>query len=81
MLEISCREVLREISNFIDKEVDPELRARMEAHFQNCHHCTAILDGAKNVITLVGDGRTFTLPADFSRNLYRKLTAHLEGNR
>ena len=81
MLEISCREVIREISNFIDAELDPELRARMEAHFKTCHHCTAILDGARNVITLVGDGRTFTVPADFSKNLYKKLAFHLGENK
>jgi hypothetical protein len=80
MLEISCTEVIQEISNFIDAGVDPELRARMEAHFKMCKHCTAILDGTRNVITLAGDGRTFTLPANFSKNLYRKLSAHIEEN-
>ena len=78
MLELSCREVLREISNYIDQDVDPVLRARMESHFAMCDHCTAILDGARNVIELVGDGKTFTLPADFSRKLYSKLAVHLE---
>lgn len=78
MLELSCREVLREISNYIDRDVDPDLRKRMEAHLAMCDHCTAILDGARNVIEIVGDGKTFILPADFSRNLYSKLAGHLQ---
>lgn len=80
MLELSCREVLREISNYIDKDVDPELRARMEAHFSGCDHCSAILNGARNIIELVGDGKVFTLPADFSKNLYKKLNFHFGGS-
>jgi len=36
VIEISCLEVWREISNFLDGEVDPEMRARMEAHFKVC---------------------------------------------
>ncbi len=49
VIEISCLEVWREVSNFIDGEVDAELRARMEAHFKGCAHCKAILDGTRNV--------------------------------
>jgi len=45
VIEISCVEVWREISNYIDEATDPELRDRMEAHFKVCRHCSAILDG------------------------------------
>jgi hypothetical protein len=58
--EISCVEVWRKISNYIDGDVSPELRARMEAHFKNCKHCTAIHDGTRNVVRLIGDGNTKT---------------------
>ena len=70
---IACRHVWREVSNFIEGEVDPELRMRMEAHFKECHHCLAILDGTRNVVRLVGDGTAFELPAGFSSRLYSKL--------
>ena len=72
-IEISCLEVWREISNYIDETVDPELRARMEAHLKHCDHCSAVLDGARNVVTLVGDGRSFDLPSGFGHRLYEKL--------
>ena len=73
MIEISCIEVWREISNYIDRDVAPELRRRMEAHFQGCEHCSAILDGSRNVVRLVGDGKTFDLPAGFSDHLRQRL--------
>ena len=72
-IEISCIEVWREISNYIDAEIDPELRRRMEEHFKVCEHCSAILDGAKNVVRLVGDGRVFDLPDGFSDRLRKRL--------
>jgi putative zinc finger protein len=73
IVEISCLEVWREISNYIDEVVDPELRARMEAHFRICAHCSAILDGTRNTVKLVGDGETFELPAGFSDRLLKKI--------
>jgi Putative zinc-finger len=73
VIEISCVEVWKEISSFIDDEVEPELRARMEAHFKVCAHCTAILDGTRNVVKLVADGVEYRMPEGFSRRLYDKI--------
>jgi hypothetical protein len=72
-IEISCLEVWREISNYIDQSVDEGLRARIEEHLKHCNHYSAILDGSRNVVTLVGDGRSFDLPGGFGRRLYEKL--------
>jgi hypothetical protein len=73
VIEISCIEVWREISNFLEGVVDPELRARMEAHFAVCNHCKAILDGTNNVVKLIADGQTFEVPPGFSERLFKKL--------
>jgi hypothetical protein len=72
-IEISCIEVWREISNYLDDEISAEVRERMKAHFKACAHCTAVLDGTRNLVGLVGDGRVFQTPDGFSKNLYKKL--------
>ena len=77
VIEISCVEVWREISNYIDDAADPELRARMEAHFKVCKHCSAILDGTKNVVKLIADGVEFEVPSNLSKRLYLKLDRQL----
>ena len=77
MIELDCVEVWRNLSDYIDDDVDLELKANMSAHFENCAHCTAILDGSRNVIALVGDGKSFSLPAKVSERLYGKLNQHL----
>ncbi|HET7207285.1 MAG TPA: zf-HC2 domain-containing protein [Terriglobales bacterium] len=74
-IEISCEHVWREISNYLEGDVDPELRARMEAHFRVCSHCTAVLDGTRNVIQLVADGQAFDLPRGFSERLRQRIAA------
>jgi hypothetical protein len=70
---VNCEHVWREVSNYLDGEVDPELRAAMEAHFKGCKHCTAVLEGTRNIVQLYGDDRMFELPAGFSQRLQRRL--------
>jgi anti-sigma factor RsiW len=65
IIEISCVEVWKEISNYLDGEISAELRERMKAHFKGCEHCRAVFEGTQDVVKLVGDGRIFQ--ADLER--------------
>jgi len=78
---VHCEEVWREISNYLEGEVDPGLRAAMEEHFRGCKHCTAVLDGTRNVIRLYGDERMFEVPLGFSQRLHRRLEENMPGSR
>jgi len=51
-----------------------ELPARRHA---SCTRCSAILDGASNVVRLVGDNRSFPLPSGFSERLRQRLAGHI----
>jgi predicted anti-sigma-YlaC factor YlaD len=76
-IEIDCEEVWRHISDYLDGEVDSGLRATMASHFKDCAHCSAVLDGTRNVVELVGDGRAFEIPPTAGQRLYKKLNEHL----
>jgi hypothetical protein len=81
-IEVSCEDVWREISNFIEGDVTPELRRAMEEHLRDCRPCTAVYEGAKSLIQLVGDPRCFQVPTEFSQRLYRRLQQEIaEENR
>jgi hypothetical protein len=75
IIEISCIEVWREISNYVSGEVESELKTRIELHLRNCKHCTALLEGTKNTVRLLADGDWYPLPGGFSERLFHRLTA------
>ena len=75
IVEISCVEVWREISNYVDDGVDAELKARMELHLKNCSHCRAVLDGTRNTVRLLTDGEWYPLPSGFSERLFLRLSS------
>ncbi len=76
-IRIRCREVWHLLSSYIENQVSPKDRKALAEHFRTCAHCTAILDGTRNVIKLSCDDRTFTVPAGFSRRLEKRLLAAL----
>ena len=77
-IEITCREVWKQISNFLDGDLPTELRKRLERHFSNCHHCSAIMSGTRNTVILVADERAFELPEETSHRLYSRLANFLQ---
>jgi len=78
---ITCEEVWREISNYLEGEVTPDLQAAIEEHVRGCKGCTAVLDGTRNVVELYGDERMLEVPLGFSHRLHRRLEDNMPGSR
>ncbi len=73
-MKISCSEVRRELANYMEDDVDAELRSRIERHFRECDGCNALYDSIRKVVRLVGSTEVIELPAGFSRRLYERLS-------
>lgn len=71
--ELHCDLVWKEISNYIEDEVDAGLRAAMDAHFRTCKRCASVLAGTRNVVQLYSDERMIEVPAGFGQRLRRRL--------
>ena len=76
---INCKDVWREISNYIDDDVSAELRAELEDHLSHCRHCAALMDSTRNILVLIADERVFSLPGGFSARLRERLRREIEG--
>lgn len=69
----NCETVWKEISNYIEGDLDAGLRAAMDEHFKTCKRCASVLRGTRNVIQLYSDERMIEVPAGFGRRLERRL--------
>jgi hypothetical protein len=78
---MNCEQVWREISNYVDGEVDAGLRASMDEHFRTCKRCASVLAGTRNVVALYGDERMLEVPAGFSLRLEKRLAKNPQGSR
>ena len=73
-IEIECYQVQRELSDYLEGDVTPQLRLRIEEHLLSCDHCKAVYDGLRIIVHLLGDEKTVQLPKGFSQRLYNRLS-------
>lgn len=74
---LNCEQVRREISNYVDGDVDAGLRAGIDEHCKNCAKCASVLAGMRNVVRLYGDERMLEVPAGFSGRLQKRIAKGL----
>ena len=70
---ITCEEVLREISNYLDEELTLELRAQVQEHLRLCHNCTVLVNTTRKTLTVVADNFVAELPHGVSERLIERL--------
>jgi anti-sigma factor RsiW len=78
---VSCEEVWREVSDYLDGEVEPGLRVAMQEHIRGCKRCAAVVDGTRNVLQLYGDERMLEVPHGFSQRLHQRLDENMPATR
>ena len=75
VVQIDCRQILRELSDYLDADLPPQLRLQIERHLKECDHCTAVYDGVRNVVRLLGDEKVIELPEGLSERLYKRIVS------
>jgi hypothetical protein len=78
---VNCAQVWREISNYMDGEVDSALRLAMDEHFKTCQRCTSVLEGVRNITQIYGDERMLEVPLGFSRRLEKRIAQDVREDR
>ena len=73
---VSCHRVLQELSNYLDEDIDPDLRAAIEEHVCGCHRCSVLVDSTRKMLYIVGDERTFEIPGGYSERMHQRLTEY-----
>ena len=74
-----CRDCLPQISDYLDGQLDPELKRVLEEHLVFCHRCKVVLDSTRKTIDLYCDGKLFQLPVAVRDRLHAALRERLRG--
>ncbi len=77
MAMMDCKEVLANLSCYVDGDGSAELRAALEGHIAKCRRCRVIFDTTGKALKIVLDVAPFEVPLAVSARLYARLEREL----
>ena len=80
MKMISCKEVLANLSAYVDEEGSAELQQVLEEHIAWCRRCRVVFDTTGRMLKIVRDAEPFDVPLAVSARLYARLEKVLSGD-
>jgi len=70
---LNCNGVIREISNYIDGELDPPVKQELERHLRDCEDCKMVVDQTRLTVEIFCDSKPVELPTDVKARLHDAL--------
>ncbi|GAB4247614.1 anti-sigma factor family protein [Deferrisoma sp.] len=72
--KLTCKEILEQLSAYIDHELDPSICEEIEAHMEGCNPCVAFLNTLKKTVVLYKySGQEEEVPEEVHIDLHRFL--------
>ena len=74
---MNCRGVVRELSDYLDGELDASARAELERHLERCEDCRLVVDTTKKTIEIFCNSEPVPLPNEVRDRLRAALEKRL----
>lgn len=73
--QLDCSGLLRDLSDFIDGQLSPDICANFEEHLAQCENCRVVFDTTNRTILLYQNSvREESLPEGARERLFKKLS-------
>ncbi len=74
---MKCRGVIRELSDYLDGELDPATIAEIGRHLENCEDCRLVVDTTKKTIQIFCNSQPAPLADEVRERLHKALENRL----
>ena len=75
---MNCKSVIREISDYIDGELDLSVKQELERHLEDCEDCKMVVDQTRLTVEVFCDSKPVELPGDVKSRLHEALGRKLK---
>jgi anti-sigma factor RsiW len=70
---LTCKDFLRELSDYLDESLDAQVRARLEEHIAACPNCWVIADTTRKTLKIYKGMEPYPVPDDVQSRLMAAL--------
>jgi anti-sigma factor RsiW len=78
---LNCQEVIREISNYLDGDLDASMKREIELHLKDCSECSVMVNQTKLTVDIFCDSELVELPAAVRERLHQALRRKMQESR
>ena len=75
---MKCKDVIHELSDYLDGALDPALLAELQRHLEHCEDCRLVVDTTKKTIQVYCNSEPAPLDEDVRMRLHRALEEKLK---
>ncbi|MBI1983778.1 MAG: zf-HC2 domain-containing protein [Acidobacteria bacterium] len=78
---MTCRQVIRQLSEYLDQELEPGLAEQLARHLEHCEDCKLVVDTTRKTVKIYCNTEPMDLPPAVRERLERALTERLKDSR
>jgi anti-sigma factor RsiW len=74
---LNCKQVVQQLSDYLDGELTPALRQELSQHLGECKECDLVVNQTKLTVEIFCDAQMVDLPQQVSTRLHQALRRKL----
>jgi len=74
---LNCKSLIREISDYIDGDLEQSVKRELERHLEHCGECKMVVDQTRLTVEVFYDSKPVELPGDVKSRLHDALRRKL----
>ena len=78
---LTCKQFLQELNDYLDPNIDAELKSHLNAHVTQCPNCFVIVDTTLKTLQVYKGVEPQTIPDDVRTRLWTALERKMEGRK
>lgn len=72
---MKCKDFLKELNEYLDGQIDVQLKTELEEHLQWCHDCYVVCNTTRKTIEIYHDNDVYPLPEPIRERLHQVIVA------
>ena len=78
---MKCKDFLKELNEYLDGNIDVQLKTELEEHLQWCHNCFVVCNTTRKTIEIYRDNEVYPLPDPIRDKLHQAIVSKCKQKR
>ncbi|HEU5234232.1 MAG TPA: zf-HC2 domain-containing protein [Terriglobales bacterium] len=78
---MKCKDFLKELNEYLDGNIDVQLKTELEEHLQWCHNCFVVCNTTQKTIEIYRDNEVYPLPEPIRDRLHQAIVSKCKSKR